>query len=128
MKVKILLKMKFKKKLVQKFDDAIEEEEEIIAEDHIDNEVIEGIDNESEDDTFIEQESESTQETTGVRRRTRETKLPERLGDFRIHLHHKEEQEINENAKESVLAIIMCHLSKPTRMISKKMLSNGSNI
>ena len=70
MKVKILLKMKFKKKLVQKFDDAIEEEE-IVAEDNIDNEVIEGIDNESEDDTYIEQESESTQETTGVRRRTR---------------------------------------------------------
>ena len=55
-------------------------------------------------------------------------KLPDRLGNFRVHMHSKMEQEMKDNVQLTVLATIMCHMNESTRMIGKRKLSDGSNI
>ena len=71
------------------------------------------------EDEDAEEDKVVNQETAGVRRTTREIKVPERLGNYRVHLHSEKTQQIPENSNETVLATIMCHLSERTKMISK---------
>ena len=97
-------------------EDQIEEDE--IEEDNIDEEY----DDDEDEEEYIDENTENEpridgiQETTGVRRTAREIKVPERLGDYRVHLHSEKKQP---TPNETVLATIMCHLIGRTKMISK---------
>ena len=74
--------------------------EDIVNEDN--NNEFEESDNDQEDKTYIAQRTEENAENTGVRRTRREIRVPERLGNFRVHLHSNKKQMIPTNNNETV--------------------------
>ena len=99
-------------------EEVVEDEQEIEESDEINQE--ENNNNDVNDSEIEDKEYTEDTETTGVRRTKREIRLPERFGDYRVHLHSKQEINRSTNSEEAVLALIMCHWSERNRMISKK--------
>ena len=95
-----------------------ENNEEIVNEDE-DN-MFEESDDEIEDETYTEQRTEESTESTGVRRTRREIRIPDRLGNYRVHLHNKKGMSNSADSQETIIALILCHMCERNRMISKK--------